>query len=70
MTVPKQTPSDELIRTSTITLTHYNDHADSFWHGTRDHDVSQNRDALLNSLHGRAPFRILDFGCGPGRDLK
>ena len=68
--MPKQLPPDELIRTSTITLAHYNEHADSFWHGTRDHDVSQNRDALLNSLHGRAPFRILDFGCGPGRDLK
>jgi len=68
--VPKQLPPDELARTSTITLAHYNEHADSFWHGTRDHDVSQNRDALLESLHGPAPLRILDFGCGPGRDLK
>ena len=68
--VPKQMPPDELTRTSTITLAHYNEHADSFWHGTRDHDVSQNRDALLESLHGPAPLRILDFGCGPGRDLK
>ena len=61
---------DELAQTSTITLLHYNQHAESFWEGTRDHDVSQNRDAFLQSLQGTGPFRILDFGCGPGRDLK
>jgi SAM-dependent methyltransferase len=66
---PSATPA-ELAKTSAITLTHYNQHADSFWEGTRDHDVSQNRDALLENLIGAAPFRILDFGCGPGRDLK
>jgi len=60
----------DLERTSSITLDHYNADAHSFWEGTRDHDVSQNRDALLQSLHGPGPFRILDFGCGPGRDLK
>jgi SAM-dependent methyltransferase len=52
------------------TLDHYNRHADSFWHGTRDHDVSQNVDALLEHIEGKPPFTILDFGCGPGRDLK
>lgn len=26
--------------------------------------------ALLDHIEGPAPFRILDFGCGPGRDLK
>ncbi len=61
---------DELAQTSTITLAHYNRHAESFWAGTRDHDVAQNRDALLQNLRGAGPFRILDFGCGPGRDLK
>jgi SAM-dependent methyltransferase len=61
---------EELTETSSITLGHYNQHADSFWKGTRDHDVSQNRDALLEQLHRQGPFRILDFGCGPGRDLK
>src|SRR5690606_13308253 len=35
---------------------------------TRDHDVSQNIEALLSRLKPGA--RILDFGCGPGRDLK
>ena len=61
---------EELAQTATITLSHYNQHANSFWEGTRDHDVSQNRAALLQALHGTGPFRILDFGCGPGRDLK
>ena len=60
----------QLAETSAVTLSHYNRHAESFWEGTRDHDVSQNRDALLRELRGTPPFRILDFGCGPGRDLK
>jgi SAM-dependent methyltransferase len=60
----------QITETASITLGHYNRHADSFWEGTRDHDVSQNRDALLQHIHGQKPFRILDFGCGPGRDLK
>ena len=60
----------QLAETSSVTLSHYNRHAERFWEGTRDHDVSQNRDALLRELRGVPPFRILDFGCGPGRDLK
>jgi len=60
----------ELAKTSSITLRHYNENADSFWEGTRDHDVSQNRNTLLEHLQGPKPYRILDFGCGPGRDLK
>jgi SAM-dependent methyltransferase len=68
--VSKSLSPDDLSSASTITLGHYNKHADSFWSGTRDHDVSQNRDALLQQLRGPGPFRILDFGCGPGRDLK
>ena len=62
--------AEELAQTSAITLGHYNDHAESFWEGTKDHDVSQNRDALLEHLGSHPRYRILDFGCGPGRDLK
>jgi SAM-dependent methyltransferase len=52
------------------TLGHYERYAEDFWRGTHDHDVSQNIEALLAHLVGQAPFTILDFGCGPGRDLK
>jgi SAM-dependent methyltransferase len=62
--------NQELAQISSTTLGHYDQHAESFWRGTRDHDVSQNIDALLQSLIGSPPFHILDFGCGPGRDLK
>ena len=52
------------------TLLHYNERAEDFWEGTRDHDVSQNVASMLEHIRGDAPFTILDFGCGPGRDLK
>jgi len=59
----------DLRKISQGTLAHYDDTADAFWEGTRDHDVSQNVQALLSHL-GIGPLRILDFGCGPGRDLR
>ena len=52
------------------TLAHYEQTADAFWQGTRDHDVSQNIAALLDAVEAAPPFELLDFGCGPGRDLK
>ena len=52
------------------TLGHYAERAEEFRAGTRDHDVSQNIAALLKYIEGKPPFTILDFGCGPGRDLK
>ncbi len=52
------------------TLDHYNQRAGAFWEGTRGHDVRQNIDALLKHIDGAPPFKLLDFGCGPGRDLK
>jgi cyclopropane fatty-acyl-phospholipid synthase-like methyltransferase len=52
------------------TLHHYDRFAESFWQGTRDHDVSQNIDALLKHIEDDPPSTLLDFGCGPGRDLK
>ena len=52
------------------TLAHYDQNAQAFWEGTRDHDVSQNISALLQFIEAPPPFELLDFGCGPGRDLK
>jgi SAM-dependent methyltransferase len=54
---------------SSRTLAHYQANAADFWEGTRDHDVTQNYAALLESIEGPPPWSILDFGCGPGRDL-
>jgi len=62
--------AEELARIAKVTLEHYEHGAEAFWHGTRDHDVSQNIGALLRHLEGAPPFTILDLGCGPGRDLK
>ena len=52
------------------TLEHYNQRAEDFRSGTRDHDVSQNIAALLQHMEGAPPYTLLDFGCGPGRDLQ
>lgn len=63
------TASDELVVIEQQTLAHYERNADAFWAGTRDHDVSQNRAALLAPFPTGQVLDILDFGCGPGRDL-
>lgn len=60
----------DLDRIAASTLAHYDQRAEDFWAGTRDHDVGQNIAALLQAIEGAPPFRILDFGCGPGRDLQ
>src|SRR3990172_5369281 len=65
----KLTPQ-ELEKISDLTLEHYNRNAEDFHEGTQDHDVSQNVAALLQYIDAEKPFTILDFGCGPGRDLK
>lgn len=65
MTTPTDWP-----QISHTTLAHYNDNAEGFWAGTREHDVRQNIDALLRHLPSAAPLSLLDLGCGPGRDLK
>lgn len=66
MTDQARTSRDEITRN---TLEHYESRAEGFWAGTRDHDVSQNIDALLDEIDGGGPHLILDLGCGPGRDL-
>jgi SAM-dependent methyltransferase len=62
---------DELSREeiSRRTFADYESRAEAFWEATRDHDVSQNHAAFLRAIEGAGPFRILDFGCGPGRDV-
>jgi len=65
----KLSPQD-LKKIADLTLGHYDQRAEDFWEGTRDHDVAQNIEALLQYIEGEPPFTILDFGCGPGRDLK
>jgi SAM-dependent methyltransferase len=62
-------PPADLAAISARTLHHYDTHAEAFWEGTRDHDVSQNYAAFLRWLEGSPPLRILDLGCGPGRDV-
>ena len=74
----------DLAQIAAGTLAHYTARAEGFREGTRDHDVSQNITALLRALNA-APSEdteggaacnnvnarlILDFGCGPGRDLQ
>src|SRR2546421_1765156 len=61
---------DDVEKIADLTLEHYNQHAEDFWEGTRHHDVSQNIAAVLRYIEGERRFTILDFGCGPGRDLK
>lgn len=54
---------------TSATLDYYDQHAPAFWDGTKDHDVTQNYDALLGAMETPSPYTILDVGCGPGRDL-
>jgi SAM-dependent methyltransferase len=61
---------NDLEQIAKLTLAHYEGSAESFWQGTKDHDVSQNIAALLDHIDAPAPYELLDFGCGPGRDLK
>jgi SAM-dependent methyltransferase len=61
---------DDIEQITRRTLDHYERNAQSFFEGTREHDVSQNIAALLDAIEGTPPFRILDLGCGPGRDLR
>lgn len=62
--------AEETSVTSALTLAHYEANAEAFRAATRDHDVSQNIAALLRHTVADPPFLILDFGCGPGRDLQ
>lgn len=65
----KARTDEELAALTGRTIAHYDQNAASFAEATALHDVSQNYAALLSAIRGRPPFRILDLGCGPGRDL-
>ena len=72
---PAPEPNDHVMyevkkRSEDTTIAHYDTNAQRFWEGTMDHDVRQNIDAMLRHIQGDPPYKILDFGCGPGRDLK
>jgi SAM-dependent methyltransferase len=60
----------ELFEITGRTLADYEEYAESFWLNTKRHDVSQNITVFLRHIEGTYQFAILDFGCGPGRDLK
>jgi hypothetical protein len=57
----KWTPQD-LKEITNLTLSHFNQRAEEFWEGTRDHNVDQNIAALSQCIEGEPPFTILDFG--------
>jgi 2-polyprenyl-3-methyl-5-hydroxy-6-metoxy-1,4-benzoquinol methylase len=61
---------EKLDEIETVTLDHYNQNAEAFWNGTKDHDVAQNYEAFLAPFPKDKKLDILDLGCGPGRDVK
>lgn len=60
---------DRIKEIEEITFNDYGGKAETFWERTKDHDVSQNYAAFLAPFEGRTGLDILDFGCGPGRDV-
>ena len=62
----KNTELDEI---EMLTIDHYNQNAEAFWDGTKDHDVTQNYVAFLSPFPNDKKLDILDLGCGPGRDV-
>ena len=61
---------DESGMISQKNIAHYDQNAVSYDEGTQGHDDSQNINALLRAIKTEPPFHILDFGCGPGRDMQ
>ena len=67
--MPRNNSDLNLEEIERFTINHYEENAESFRTGTKDHDVSQNIEAFLDALPQEKSLDILDFGCGPGRDL-
>ncbi|MDD4916011.1 MAG: class I SAM-dependent methyltransferase [Methylococcales bacterium] len=62
--------TEHLDEIETVTLSHYNQNAEAYWNGTKDHDVAQNHAAFLAPFPKDKKLDILDLGCGPGRDVR
>lgn len=67
--MPNKYSQNDLHEIERQTIGHYDNNANSFWLGTRDHDVSQNVESFLREFPDNKKLDVLDFGCGPGRDL-
>ncbi len=67
--MPRNNSDLNLEEIERFTINHYEENAESFRTGTKDHDVSQNIAAFLDALPQEKSLDILDLGCGPGRDL-
>ena len=61
--------TETLHEITSSTISHYDRNAEDFWEGTKDHDVSQNIEALVRHMAPGPSRSVLDLGCGPGRDL-
>lgn len=61
--------NDKIKEIEKVTFSSYGQKAESFWENTKDHDVNQNYNAFLAPFNGKIGLDILDFGCGPGRDV-
>ena len=63
-----QTADHDILQQST--LSYYRDNLNAFVADTLTADMSYARDRFLRSLQASSAPRILDFGCGSGRDTK
>jgi hypothetical protein len=52
---PRRYDAEQVRRFSDTTIAYYDQVAQAFWNGTRDHDVSQNYAAFLEAIEGDPP---------------
>ncbi len=64
------TTTDDLHRTSALTIAAYDRMAEDYWSETRDRDLQADYELFFRFIEGKSPFTLLDLGCGPGRDLR